>query len=339
MSAESEPSRKPLLFISHKHADKKIADVIREFVSDRSAGGIEVFQSSSPWAGAPRVGRNLNKELKAALWRARSVILIYTTPDQDWTYCIYECGVASHPASADSNLIVFQCAGVVPVMFTEQVNVNARKLEDIQRFTNEFLTSPAFLPGFGGPITDFASNSAEVARAAAQLFEKLSEPGVLPAAEVDPNNEWPAYPYIQFELSESEANSVRAQFKKRRQLGIKAVEANCLVVKSDKYAEQLFGAPSFPAGTTLTDLKGMWRNKYPKLKAAWVQDISTQICDGVMWRFPKASWKLMRGPNDDMSYAPVLNYVRRNPSQQSMQFDVYFYRFTPEMLRSIKGAM
>jgi hypothetical protein len=42
-----EASRNPLLFISHRHADKDIAELLRNFVKDRSGGRIAVFQSSS----------------------------------------------------------------------------------------------------------------------------------------------------------------------------------------------------------------------------------------------------------------------------------------------------
>ena len=332
MSADANPPKQPLLFISHKHVDKKIADVVRDFVLTYSGGRIDVYQSSSPWADAPKVGRNLNRELKAALWRARALILIYTTPEHDWNYCIFECGVASHPESADSKLIVFQCAGAVPTLFGDQVNINARKLEDIQKFTNEFLTDATFFPGFSGPITRFQPNSQEVARAAADFAQKLSEPGVLPAEETDPNDEWPAYPYIQFQLDEAEASRLRkSQGQKRAKLAMQVIPDKCVVAKADTYAERLFGVPSFRAGTTLKKLKSTWLDKYPKAKPTWVHDITAQILDAVLWRFPKASWSLMPG-----GYAPIMSHVRKNSSQQCMQFDVYFFKFTPDTIQSMK---
>ena len=41
-----QASRSPLLFISHRHDDRDIAELLRKFVTDRSGGRIRVFQSS-----------------------------------------------------------------------------------------------------------------------------------------------------------------------------------------------------------------------------------------------------------------------------------------------------
>src|SRR5689334_4569151 len=107
--AGAAPTTKPLLFISHRHVDRSIADVLRKFVKDRSGGRITVFQSSSAQAENPRVGRELQQELKQALWSAGVVLLVYTSPEEDWSYCMWECGVATHPASPETKIVVLQC--------------------------------------------------------------------------------------------------------------------------------------------------------------------------------------------------------------------------------------
>src|SRR5688500_14588862 len=65
----------PQLFISHKHADKEIADVVREFVYARTNREITVYQSSSPDAKRPEMGRVLSDQLKRALWETSVVML------------------------------------------------------------------------------------------------------------------------------------------------------------------------------------------------------------------------------------------------------------------------
>src|SRR6202035_3521620 len=102
--------REPSLFISHKHGDRKIADVFREFVYQRTNREVSVFQSSAADSETPELGRVLSAELKEALWQTGVVILIYTTEDQDWQWCMWECGVATNPASPDTRIIVFQRA-------------------------------------------------------------------------------------------------------------------------------------------------------------------------------------------------------------------------------------
>ena len=79
---------KPVLFISHRHEDRAIADVLRKFIQSRTGGRVTVFQSSSPDAEGPKQGQNVNQELRRALWHASVLVLIYTTRDQDWSYCM-----------------------------------------------------------------------------------------------------------------------------------------------------------------------------------------------------------------------------------------------------------
>ena len=59
--SQERKSSSPICFISHKHADKDIADVIGWFITMSTGGRVTVFQSSSPWADAPKVGRVVGK--------------------------------------------------------------------------------------------------------------------------------------------------------------------------------------------------------------------------------------------------------------------------------------
>ena len=90
--------KKPLLFISHKHDDRKIAEELATFVRKKTLGQVNVYLSSNPRYLGPRQGKNLNDELKQALWEAKVVLLVYTSNDNDWSYCMWECGVATDPS-------------------------------------------------------------------------------------------------------------------------------------------------------------------------------------------------------------------------------------------------
>ncbi len=115
-------------------------------------------------------------------------------------------------------------------MFADQVNINARKLEEIQKFTNEFLTDPKFFPGFSTPITEFQQNSQEVARAAADFAQKLSK--VLPPEEMDPSDDWPAYPYVQFQLDDAETSRIRrSKGHKRTKVAMQVIPNKCFIAK------------------------------------------------------------------------------------------------------------
>lgn len=320
------PTSSPLLFISHKHVDKKIADIITSFVTIHSGGRVNVFQSSSPWTDAPKVGRNLNKQLRETLWNTSTLILIYTGTDHDWSYCMWECGVASHPQSPDTKIILFQGAENAPSVFAEQVNVNMRDLGDIQKFTNEFLTATDFFPGFPGAITKFKTNSREVATAAADLFQKL-EP-VLPPEKVDPSTEWPSYPFLQLELSFEHIDQFRKlDSRERSRKASEIIKKESVISDSDKYCEQLFGVLSFSANMTFQRLVDSWTEKFPNSQSRWIQALCNQIQSGAMWNFPTTSWDLMQGFNDTIWRAPVLTRVRKIPSRRCVQFDIYFFKF------------
>jgi hypothetical protein len=313
---------RPVLFISHKHRDSTIADVIRSFVTMSSGGRVAVFQSSSAWADAPKAGRSLNRQLRETLWKTAVVILIHTTQDDDWTYCMWECGVALNPASPDTSVVLFECSGAAPALFSDEVYVDARKLVDIQKFADDFLTSPEFFPQLGGPVTAFARHGHEVASAAAELFQKLQP--LLPSQEE--LEEWPAYPFIQFELAFREVELIRnAEAASNPQIACNIIATGAVISAADKYAERLFSVPSFPSRMSLERLADLCRQKSPTTPSEWAESLCLQIADGAMWRFPRRPSQFMAAVNDGALYLPVLNRVRRLPSKQCMQFDVYFY--------------
>jgi hypothetical protein len=98
-----------LLFISHKHSDSTIAQVLAAFIEGESGGRVRVHLSSSPDFQGPRYGKSLNAQLRQALGASEVLILIYTSSDEDWSYCMWECGVATHPQSPNTAIVVFQC--------------------------------------------------------------------------------------------------------------------------------------------------------------------------------------------------------------------------------------
>jgi hypothetical protein len=108
---------RPLLFVSHKHSDYKIAEELALFIEEKSGARIRVHLSSSPDFQGPKFGKALNAQLRDALWQTEVLILVYTSSDQDWSYCMWECGMALHPDSPNTTLIVFQCGADVPSPF------------------------------------------------------------------------------------------------------------------------------------------------------------------------------------------------------------------------------
>jgi hypothetical protein len=292
-----------------------------------TGGVVEVFQSSSDQAPGPRAGFSLNQELKSALWRAGAVVLIYTHSTLDWSYCMFEYGVANNPKSPDTRIILFRCCDAVPSLFAGQVNVNARELVDIQKFTNQLLTAPDFFSDYGGPVTQHQPNSQGVAAAAAEFYQKLQLflPPLIPAS----HEEWPAYPFLQLQLDMKHVEAIKnAPPSDRLRNALDLIQKECLVTDYDKEAERLFNSPSFDKGMKFEALVTAWMEKDEKRDShsRWVESLCRQVTEGARWRFPPLVWELMQGINGDTWYAPILTRVRRVPNQR-MQFDIYFFKF------------
>jgi TIR domain len=209
---------KPVLFISHRHDDRAIADVLRRFIEARTGGRVRVFQSSSPGAKGPKQGENLTAELRRALWHASVVVLIYSTRDQDWSYCMWECGVAQLPEPSSTKTVVFQCADQFPMVFSDQVRVGVRNEQDIEKFVNDLLTETDYFPKLGGAVTDFSASTEPVQEAANELYRVLQD--VLPAPD-DAGEEWPAYPQLTIELTDEQMERMRkAEGSAEQRLGV-----------------------------------------------------------------------------------------------------------------------
>jgi TIR domain len=316
---------KPLVFISHRHKDKAIATVISNFLKAQSGGRVGIFQSSSFAGKGPEIGKNLVEQLKQYLWTASVVILVYTAPDQDWGYCMWECGVAMDPRSPDTKVILFQCAGHAPGLFAGQVVVDIRNSGIIQRFANEFLTSPQFFPRYGRAISRFNESDQQVLDAANDLYERLQ--AVAPPLEEPPIEEWPAFPFLRLEIGLDQVNSICDATQRRRNEIAKAViRRNCLISEGDKEAGQLFGVPTISPGMPFQKLIDKWVRKNARSKSKWIEALSGQIIDGAQWNYPRLAWELMPGTDSNTLYAPMLTRVRKIPNQ-SMQFDIYFFKF------------
>lgn len=317
---------KPLLFISHKTSDKLIADEIAKFVEGRTGGNVRVFQSSSFATESPKVGRSLNRELREKAAEASVVVLIYTYPDQDWNYCMWECGIASDPATPEAKIIVWQCGKHVPMIFADQVFVNARALLDVQKFTSELLTAPDFFPGFATAITTFAAQGPQVLDAAADLLEKLKP--VLPPSE-DEAPDWAPFPLLQLELDRESTTAIAdAQADARAALFAESFSAKCQVVADDKAGEQIFGLAGCK-GKSLKEITDAWRVEHPDSSTAWLESVHRQLSDAAGSRIPTVDWQLVPDKIGAIWYAPVLACVRPRDNRGCTRFDLYFLPFVP----------
>lgn len=329
VTSSSGPADGPLLFISHRHWDAELADVVREFVEDKGSGRIGVFQSSAPEADHPRAGSKLTPEVHEALWAAEVVILIYTT-DEYWSSCAYEMGVARRRGGGE-RIIVLHVGGAPPWMLADSVSINLRKLDEVHRFVADFMTDKHFLGRSQSAITKHERGSQVVARAADELYQRFAK--ILPAEDVE---DWPPYPYLRMELSFEHAREL-PRSPEDEEAAANAIRRHAIVTYADIEAARLFDMRRMFPGSSrdarcavpFSDVIDSWRVSYPNSKSRWLEALSAQIVDCVQGGFPTLVWELMRSRKrgDDTWYAPFLARVRKNPSRKTWEFDVYFCKF------------
>jgi hypothetical protein len=269
-----------VLFISHRHDDRAIAYVLRRFIEARTGGRIRVFQSSSPSAKGPKQRENLTVELRRALWHASVVILIYSTRDQDWSYCMWECGVAQLPEPSSTKTVVFECADQFPMVFSDQVQVGVRNQQDIEKFVNDLLTDPEYFPKLGRAVTDFHASTDPVQEAAHELYRTLQD--VLPTPD-DAGEEWPAYPQLMMELTDEQMERIRqSEGSAEQRLGVarQVIVEGALVTGGDGQVGRIFSARSFPRnastpGIPMRALVSSWAANSPTPTPRWVDG----MCD------------------------------------------------------------
>lgn len=328
------PDDKPVLFISHRHEDRAIADVLRKFIQARTGGRVSVFQSSSPDAEGPKQGKNVNQELRRALWHASVLILIYTTRDQDWSYCMWECGVAQLPEPSDTKTVVFQSGDQFPEVFADQLRVGLRDEQAIEKFVSDLLTDADYFPKRGRAITEFAAGTDPVRDAARELSEELQQ--VLPAQGAA-DEEWPPYPQLTLELTDEQVERIRtAQGTPEERLDIarQIIVDEAVVVGGDGQVGRIFRARGFPRtpsmpGLPMRDLVESWKADSPTPSSRWIDDMCRQIMATTRNQFPTLRWQLMRGADrmDVTWYGPVVRYVKKVSSRKCSEIDVVFCTF------------
>lgn len=311
----------PYLFISHKHDDAKIASVVARFVEDISGGRVKVFQSSNSDFEGPRIGMNLNEELNKALSRSEVVLLIYTSNDKSWDYCMWECGKAEDPVCSDTNVMVMQCLEDVPTVFEGQIRARADNLDSLKKFAKRFMDEDLF-PKYGRSVTGFSEQRLE--ELAAEYFEKLSD--VIPK---EPPNNWSAWPQFRFAVTGEALEEFKEAMSENSEDRIDQLLREKALVKSyNNGFPGLFGRANLSKDLPVGELVDSWKESYTDREIGWWNIIVKQVMDGADEKEPKIeTWEHFREVNGDNEYVPGLTAIGSNSAM--VQFDFNFFLLGP----------
>jgi hypothetical protein len=313
----------PLVFISHKHSDREIAETVARFVKKSSAGKVRVHLSSSPDFDGPRLGQPLNDQLKRALAAADAVILVFTSDTEDWSYCMWECGVATNPNDPrPTTVVVVQCTTDEPKVFKDQLRVDARNLDSVQGFVKALLTSTDIFARRDAPITGFSAEGSEVKDFAADLHGQLA--GVLPSG-VGAEQSTPTSPYLRIRLDDQAAKDLQTSYLGReRDQSLEILKSRTEIAESSG-AENLFGMVLRPE-STLGDVLADWCDDHDGEEPRWFSALAEQIEAALVGKLRPVKWAPYQ---TTIGQADVPYVAASRRIGTGVEFDVYMVPFAP----------
>lgn len=335
--AEKEPqavseARCPVLFISHRHADYQLADTLRDFIEQR-APAAEIFQSSYEGSG-PSVGKLLTPDLGQRLSAAEVVLLLYTTPDENWSYCMWEVGVAFNPEREDTRVIVLQAGAEIPAPLGDRKAIRLANRKDVRQFVAQLFTDPELFPKSGQALwPNRTPDSNVVQRVGDDLWSQLQTLGIKEDSETD----WRICTTIVFSASLAFEGEIK---EKQESLGRDAPEAekkklfaqlrplladNIRVETAPSGTGEIFGLHLRPE-TTLRDVMDAWQSQR-NVEPTWATALLDQLIRVIAGQWPRSQYCALRHASDERTYIPILVQVRRRPAAGLVEYHFVVPRF------------
>jgi hypothetical protein len=316
MMSSDQTTRKGRIFISHRFADKPIADVIRRNLE--RWGFDDIYQAGGPGAG-PRVGDSLTDELRAALEDVDLVILVYTFTDEDWSWCMWECGLATHPRQADATRVVlFRCSKYdSPRQFAQQVNVDV-DIEGIRNFTKQLHRDEGFFKGRPAYRPRLSDEGLEAL--SKDFYEDLRS--VIPSGQKEERYRWDRF------TLKLEPPADRLNLETNDDEVVNLIQSELFVTQPFGNALAHFGYANLEGNLKLSDLIGRWTEETrdrENVSNEWIKGLCLEIQRAIRAYPAEPTWQELNSVMfSSISYYPVLNHVRVLPDG-STEFDVYFY--------------
>lgn len=311
---------KPSFFISHRHVDWDIANALRKWIYKATNNGVSVYQSSSG-ANAPLTGDPLNESLRQELYESSVVLCPFTGHGPDWSWCMWECGLATHPLRADTRVVVLQFSEDYPSPYGHLVRIDARDERDITKFVTDLLTDRGFVPGHDRALTGLPPDDPAIHERATELFEALRKAG-----PPEPREIWESWSVLalEFDLADVEA-ATAAELQPARESAICTLlkdPTKCYVVEGRRLARNMFGMSAFPERKPFAELYKEWDEDNPGARQ-WLDSVAKQIALSARRRTPATDWVVVEGATSQLSI-PVLCWTVRDPAARTIQFHVYF---------------
>jgi hypothetical protein len=318
MSSKLEATKNEPIFISYRFADKPIAEVIRKYLSFWGFNSIYQAGAGASAAKSARVGENLPDQLRKALDESQLVILVYTFADEDWSWCMWECGLASHPGKVDTTrVVVFQCTSIdTPKVFSDEVMVRVEDPNSIRDFTKQLHRDEDFFKGKLAYRPELSDTDLESISTA--FYQELRS--VIPSGQREERFRWD-----RFTLKlENPAGFIDIEPNEKT---LQELQSELVVIHPFGNALKHFGYANPRDGLKLSDIVERWIQETrdrQNVSNDWIKELCLEIQRAIDDYPAKPQWQQLNSVVDREPYYPVINHMRILPDN-SMEFDVYFY--------------
>lgn len=315
----------PTIFISHRHTDRQIADVISNHLQLWGIGENAIYQFSAATGTSSGIGEYLTQHLRDALHRANIVILVYTFADHDWSYCMWECGVATDPQLLSTRIVVFQTTADIPTVFADQIRIRINQ-QDIFSFTRQFHTEQGFFPGEPA----FAPNVNEgiLRQKSTAFYNDLNSviPERQPAEQPQQRYRWDCFKLKLNLDSLRKINHPEAS----QDTKINIIQQESKVTWDFGEALKHFGYVPGVLGLTFSQLVIRWKETTSlreNIPQEWIAELCEEMLRAIQDKPAVPTWELMKSNHyPDWWFYPVVNHAIISPDG-SIEFQIYMYRF------------
>ena len=330
-------SELPKVFLSHRHADKQIASDIRTTLESWANFDIQIFQSDSPGHGA-MIGKPLNDQLAKNLRDSHLVVLIFLAADDDWSYCMWECGVATDPDKLNpTNVVVFQFTDEAPRVFEDKVRVIVAEnnLDAIRDFAIAFHRDEKFFPRLDRALCPKVAD-AEIDNRSKEFHELL-------LSHIPPGtpNEYPRWDHLKLGVALDKINEVRKRIseetenhppgptsKEKLQWTSEMVEAECKVRTGFGQAGRHFGYDPLRRDAKFTEYLLQLSEQSGESTKKCGESIFDEMARAILSFPAEPSWYRLRSAvQKNMWFVPIVSHARTLPHRDDncMEFDLYLY--------------
>ena len=257
------------------------------------------------------------------------VILIFTSEEADWSWCMWECGVATNPRDErPTEVVVLQCGDSAPKPYGEDVRVDVRSLDSLTGFVKTVLTTTACFPKAGEPLTKFSPEDKRIKEFAAELHAALGK--VLATMQLGKAVDRYAATYFCVEIDRETVGRLRAPEAGSTTAADLVREKTRIVDR--RGAEGLFDF-HVEDGIGLTTLFDQWgRRRGGRVDdtagAPWCDSVVQQIVTVASGRFPVVAWAPF-AIEPSKAIIPFVAGSRTVPANGGLQLHLYFVPMSP----------